>query len=129
MFILLTIAKKRKRRSIIRRRGLYPALILLGIHDQCSPDLNKEISMIAARQSSFKEAATVFAGRGLELDKDTICLISYRYSARARAYQQSGVAFTGNANLAGRPIVLSTDGGRVRVRVKKKGLFRNLRKT
>jgi hypothetical protein len=48
--------------------GFYPALIVLGIFDKCSPRLASEVSKSAAALASIKEAQDMLASRGCELD-------------------------------------------------------------
>ena len=56
----------------------------------------------------------------MTLDIKTLRLIAYRYAARARVEQQIGtLAF--EENLAERRVVISSDGGRVRLREPKRG--------
>ena len=76
------------RRKINRRRGkrycgLYPGLVLLGIHDRCTPGLASEASMLSALLASFKETKKVLSDRGVDLDIKTLTVISYRYAQRA----------------------------------------------
>lgn len=105
-----------------RSKGYYPGLILLGIHDGCTPELASEISMACAALSSFEEAQHMLESRGCCLDIKTIRNIMKRFSARARISQEAGgfidaMKVDGN----GRRIVVSVDGGRVRIRRTKRG--------
>jgi hypothetical protein len=69
---------------------------------------------------SLREAQDVLANRGVELDIKTIRLIAYRYAARARLVQQ--VERTTFADtVARRRVVISSDGGRLRLRETKRG--------
>src|SRR6266571_1314190 len=69
---------------------------------------------------SLDEAQDVLANRGVELDTKTIRLIAYRYAARARLEQQmESTAF--EDSVAGRRVVISSDGGRLRLRENKRG--------
>jgi hypothetical protein len=62
----------------------------------------------------------VLAARGVELDTKTVRLIAYRYAARARLEQQiERTAF--EDTVAGRRVVISSDGGRLRLRETKRG--------
>jgi len=109
---------ERRRRS----KGYYPGLILLGIHDGCTSELASEISMACAALSSFEEARHMLEGHGCYLNIKTIRNVMKRFSARARLSQEAGV-FTDaiKADGKGRHIVVSTDGGRVRIRRTKRG--------
>ena len=69
---------------------------------------------------SLEEAQDVLAHRGVALDTKTIRTIAYRYAARARLVQQ--VEHTAFADtVAGRRVVISSDGGRIRLRETKRG--------
>jgi hypothetical protein len=70
--------------------------------------------------SSLAEAQEHLRSDGIELDIKTIRSIAYRYAARARAAQQSE-ACGALDSATGRRVVVSLDGGRVRVRRKKRG--------
>jgi hypothetical protein len=111
--------KKDKRRQK-KRRGVYPALVLLGLYDHYTPGLSSEISLIATISSSYEEAHQVLKERGYEIDVKSIRAISISYAQRARAalmVQESG--FT--ESVSGRKVAVSTDGGRLRIRTNKKG--------
>ncbi len=109
-------------RGIKRRRrpGLYPALYLLGIHDHCSPALGAEISMMSVILSSFEEARRELEERGLKIDVKTLRKITLRFARRALAIQKTDKNII-NVTLAGSRVVVSTDGGRMRIRQKKRG--------
>jgi hypothetical protein len=103
-----------------RGRGLYPGLVLLGIHNRCTPGLAGEVSQLSAILGSLEEARAVLSGRGVVLNIKTVRAVSYAYAERARRQQQLGVlAF--EQTVAGRRVVISCDGGRVRLREPKRG--------
>lgn len=106
----------RKRRG----RGFYPALVLLGIYEGCMPSLAQEISAMAVLLGSFEEAKQVLLNRGVEIDVKTVRAISYRTAQRAKLRQQSE-QFQLGENLTGRRVVISSDGGRIRIRKIKRG--------
>ena len=112
--------RERNNKGAQRRTGLYPALVLLGIYDRCTPLLASNVSRSVAMLSSLAEAQAELRNHGIELDIKTIRSIAYRYAARARTAQQSeACGFLGN--VTGKRVVVSVDGGRVRVRKKKRG--------
>jgi hypothetical protein len=108
------------RRAGKRDAGVYAGLMLLGIYDRCTPALASEVSLLAAMLGSLAEAQDVLAARGVALDTKTVRLIAYRYAARARLAQQiERTAF--EDTVAGRRVVISSDGGRLRLREPKRG--------
>jgi hypothetical protein len=112
--------RKGQRRAGKRYAGVYAGLVLLGINDRCTPALAAEVSLLAAMLGSLAEAQDVLAGRGVELDTKTIRTIAYRYAARARLVQQvESTVF--EDTVAGRRVVISSDGGRLRLREIKRG--------
>lgn len=112
--------RKGPRRAGKRSAGVYVGLILLGIYDRCTPALASEVSLFGAMLGSLDEAQAVLADRGVELDTKTVRTIAYRYAARARLEQQvDHAAF--KDSVAGRRVVISSDGGRIRLRETKRG--------
>ena len=111
---------KGQRRAGKRYAGVYAGLVLLGIYDRCTPALASEVSLCAAMLGSLDEAQAVLADRGVELDTKTVRLIAYRYAARARLAQQIDQAGFEDT-VAGRRVVISSDGGRLRLRETKRG--------
>jgi len=70
---------------------------------------------------SLQEAQDVLANRGVALDTKTVRLIAYRYAARARLEPQIDQAAFEDT-VVGRRVVISSDGGRIRLRESKRGL-------
>src|SRR4051812_37781176 len=101
-------------------RGLYPILLLWGMHDRCTAALASEVSKLVAMLGSFEEVERVLADRGRPLDLKTIRSMAYRFAARARATQRAGGLNWGET-VMGRRVVLSVDGGRIRIRTTKRG--------
>ena len=112
--------RKGQRRAGKRSAGVYAGLVLLGIYDRCTPALASEVSLLAAMLGSMAEAQDVLAARGVELDIKTVRLIAYRYAARARLAQQIERTVLDDT-VAGRRVVISSDGGRLRLREPKRG--------
>jgi len=104
----------------VRNKGLYPALILLGIHDRRTPAAGSEIALLAAAMASMKEAAHMLEQQGRAVDVKTIRSISYRYARRARAAIEAQ-SFTLPESVEGRRVAVSLDGGRIRIRSNKQG--------
>lgn len=95
-------------------------MILLGIHDHCTPGLASEVSVTTVAMSSFEEAEVALADRGICLDVSTIRNIAIRFAARAKAAQR-GEWYKFGETVDGRRVVISTDGGRIRIRKNKRG--------
>ena len=112
--------RKGQRRAEKRYAGVYAGLVLLGIYDRCTPALAAEVSLLAAMLGSLREAQDVLANRGVALDTKTVRLIAYRYAARARLEQQLDTAAFADI-VTGRRVVISSDGGRLRLRESKRG--------
>lgn len=102
--------------------GVFLSLHLLGIHDHCSPLLVAEIPKLCAALASLKEAQDLLADRGCLVDIKTIRNLMKHFAKRARLCQkmQSHLMFSGE-KLNGCRVVVSTDGGRVRIRRNKQG--------
>ena len=81
--------REKHARRAKRRPGLYPALVVLGIYDRCTPKLASDASRAVAMHSSLAEAQAQLRSDGIALDIKTLRSTAYRYAARARAAQQS----------------------------------------
>ena len=95
-------------------------MVVLGIYDRCTPKLASDASRAVAMHSSLAEAQAQLRSDGIALDIKTLRSTAYRYAARARAAQQSAACGLLD-RVTGKRVVVSLDGGRVRVRRKKRG--------
>lgn len=78
--------------------------------------------MLAALLGAFAETQQVLSAQGNELNSKTIRRITYRAAERTRVLQKMGhFGFEAQETAAGRRVVVSCDGGRVRLREKKRG--------
>ena len=110
------------RRSGKRYKGVYAGLVLLGIHERCSPLLGSTISMWSALLSSFAEVQQVLRDHGIKLGLKVLRRLAYRYAERARAVQQLGAfELEEGESVSGRKVIVSCDGGRIRLRENKRG--------
>jgi hypothetical protein len=100
--------------------GLYPAFTLLGIFDRCSPLLLSDVALLSAMLSSFDETSSAFRDRGVNLNINTILRIAERFAKRAAMAQQV-CGLTCSETLDGHTVVISNDGGRIRIRKDKSG--------
>lgn len=104
-----------------REKGLFPAFALLGIHEHASPGAASQMARSACAVASLEEAAAMLRDTGgLDVDVKTLRRVTRRFGQRARA------ALPGNLDKLqidgeGRSLVISVDGGRLRVRRDKPG--------
>jgi hypothetical protein len=109
---------KRKKRN----KGCYPGFLIFGIYDHCTPELSSTISMLSAALCSYEEAKNMIEVWGCNIDIKTIRNVAGRFSSRARECQKAcNYTFNFDSETKGRRIVVSTDGGRVRIRTTKRG--------
>lgn len=105
-----------------QRQGISAGLVLLGIHERCTPWLSALVSAWSALLGSFEEVRQVLLEQGVELGSKVIRQWTYRYAERARVVQQAkDVVRESGETMAGRQVVVSTAGGRVRLRENKRG--------
>jgi len=111
-----------KRPPATRHKGVYAGLAVLGVHERCTPLLGAMVSSWSALLGSFEEVRQVLSEQGVELGVKVLRLITYRYAERARAMQQvEHFALGPGESVAGRRVVVSCDGGRIRLREYKRG--------
>ena len=101
-------------------RGSYFGLVLLGVCDRTTPALASEVAQLAAALCSFEDAQARLRQMGVNLSIRRIANVAYHFAQRARSRQElEGMGIEGS--LAGKRVVISTDGGRLRVRKNKPG--------
>jgi len=110
----------RSRAASEKGKGSYFGLVLLGVCDRCTPALASEVAQLAAALSSFEDAQARLRQMGVEMSVRRIATIAYHFAQRARRRQElDGMGIEGS--LTGKRVVISTDGGRLRVRRNKRG--------
>jgi hypothetical protein len=110
----------RSRARADKGKGSYLGLTLLGICDRTTPALASEVAQLAAALSSFEDAQARLWQMGVPLSIRRIARVAYHFAQRARRRQElEGMGIEGS--LAGKRVVISTDGGRLRVRQNKRG--------
>lgn len=101
-------------------KGSYLGLTLLGVCDRTTPALASEVAQLAAALSSFEDAQARLRQMGITMSIRRIANVAYHFAQRARRRQElDGMGIGGS--LAGKRVVISTDGGRLRVRQNKRG--------
>jgi hypothetical protein len=110
----------RSQASLTKGKGSYFGLVLLGVCDRCTPQLASEVAQLAAALSSFEDAQARLRQMGVEMSIRRIATVAYHFAQRARRQQElDGMGIEGS--LAGRRVVISMDGGRLRIRRTKRG--------
>ena len=114
------------RRRRVGRRGMsgggcHPVLESLGIQEQASPAFASEVARESVRCGSFEEAAEVLRERGVRIDAKgvrTLALSVGNEALRLREERKTaaGRGVTFSDEFAGKRIVVSVDGGRLRTR-------------
>ena len=108
-------------------KGITPHLVLFGIIQQMTPGVASIVAMLSTALSSYVEAARVLAELGIQLNVKTIRLVTKAFAIHARATKNATDTDPNPALLNGaesndiRRVVVSTDGGRIRIRRKKRG--------
>src|SRR3954447_24002006 len=69
-------------------KGMYPMLLLWGVHDRCTASVASETSKLVAMLSSFEEVEQVLRDRGRPQDLKAIRAIASRFATRARTAPQ-----------------------------------------
>jgi hypothetical protein len=110
--------KKQKKRA--HEGSFYPMLLLQGVYDHFTPSMSSEVSMLAAMLSSFEETSRVFKDRGVCLGINTIRRVAQSYASRAKIAQRIE-QYPVSDTLGQRRVIISTDGGRIRIRKNKRG--------
>lgn len=120
LFISYYCVKGRTLCSTKRDKGLYPSLMILGIYDHCTPCLLSDVALAATALGSLEEARKLLESRGVHMNIKTIRSITYRYGERVRQTLRSD-RFGFAEDWSKQRVVISLDGGRVRIRKNKRG--------
>jgi hypothetical protein len=109
------------------RRGLFPMLLLLGIAGHYTPQTRKRMAKAAALLGSYEEAAEMLAEEGLHVSVNQLRDVTAQMGQMLRRLTNEG-SLTVAGNVSGRRIVVSLDGGRVRLRERRRGKTKKGRK-
>lgn len=104
-------------------RGFYPVLEVLGIHERMTPAFGSEVARLVVTHSE-EAAQEELRRRGIRRDKKAIRRIVGALARRALAHRKQSTTRSGsatNSSLAGKRLGIFVDGGRLRVRLKKRG--------
>ncbi len=109
-----------KARNKKANRGMFPMLILLGIANGFTAGVRQRMMKCAALLGSYEEAVQMLDDEGIRICVNTLRKVTAGMGEiLARLTKSGSVKISGNA--AGRRIVVTTDGGRVRLREKRRG--------
>ena len=110
-------AKSKNKRAT---RGMYPMLVLLGIANGFTAGVRQRMMKCAALLGSYEEAVQMLADEGIKICVNTLRKVTAGMGKMlARLTKLGSVKVSGDAT--GRRIVVTTDGGRVRLREKRRG--------
>ena len=109
------------------RRGLYPMLLLLGISGHYTPQTRKQLAKAAALLGSYEEAVEMLAEQGIHVCVNQLRGVTAGMGRMLQRMTSQGL-LTVAGNVAGRRIVVSMDGGRVRLRERRRGKTKKGRK-
>jgi hypothetical protein len=93
------------------RRGLYPALMILGISEKFTPGVRTRMAKAAALLGSFEEAAEMLAEQGLCVSVNPIRKVTATLGAMLGRLTSEG-ALKSSGDVTGRRIVVTADGVR-----------------
>jgi hypothetical protein len=109
------------------RRGLYPMLLLLGIEGRYTPGMRKQMAKAAALLGSYEEAAEMLAEQGIDVSVNQLRGVTAGMGRMLQKMTTQG-SLKVVGNVCGRRIVISMDGGRVRLRERRRGKTKKGRK-
>lgn len=97
--------------------GVYPALMKLGITDQATPALRASVAREVVAAHSVKDARSSLEQRDLRVEHKTALRLTYALGMQALAARDRAITSSPRGDeLKGKFVVISLDGGRVRLR-------------
>ena len=109
------------------RRGLFPLLLLLGIVDSYTPHMRQRMVRAAALLGSYEEAVEMLAGEGIHVSVNQLREVTAGMGRMLQRLGSQGL-LTVAGEVSGRRLVVSMDGGRVRLRERRRGKTKKGRK-
>ena len=101
-------------------KGFHPGLVLLGITDRLSPGMLDLLAKSAAALGSFRDAQGALADQGINVSVARISTAVRAVALQAKSLRTNDPTVR-TAEIQGRKIIVSVDGGRIRIRKNKKG--------
>lgn len=108
-------------------RGMFPALLILGISDGLTPHVRHRIATASALLGSYEEAVEMLAGQGIVVSVNKLRDVCGGIGRRLSRLTQAGTVLW-SGDVGQRRVVVSMDGGRVRLREPRKGRTRKGRR-
>ena len=109
------------------RRGLFPMLMLLGIAGHYTPQVRNRMAKAGALLGSYEEAAEMLAEDGICVSVNQLREVTAGMGRMLQRLTDLG-SLTAAGNFAGKRVVVSMDGGRVRLRERRRGKTKKGRK-
>jgi hypothetical protein len=109
------------------RRGLFPMLMILGIAGRYTPQMRRRMAEAAALLGSYEEATQMLAEDGIRVSVNQLRAVTAGMGQMLRRLTSQG-SLTVAGRVSGRRIVVSLDGGRVRLREHRRGKTKKGRK-
>jgi hypothetical protein len=109
------------------RRGLFPMLMLLGITGRYTPHVRQRMAKSSALLGSYDEAVVMLAEEGIHISVNQLREVTAGMGRMLERMTQQG-SLIAAGNVSGRRIVVSMDGGRVRLRERRRGKTKKGRK-
>ena len=109
-------------------KGYYPGLVLFGILERLSPAVLDLLAKSAASLGSLREAQAALADQGIDVSLTWISTAVRAAAIQARSLRKGHQLFSAQERY-GRKILVSIDGGRLRIRKDKKGKKTNKKRT
>jgi len=109
-----------RRRNRKAKHGLYPTLLRLGLHQRETPAAVARMARASAVLGSFEEAVWILRAEGIEVSVNRLRTLVAGTGRMLRQLSESG-SLSAQGNVSGKRVVVTADGGRVRLREKKRG--------
>lgn len=119
-------AKNKKRSE--KGKGFHPGLALFGVSERISPATLDLLAKSAAALGSLRDAQTALADQGVKVSVTRITTAVRAVALQARCLRTNDQSLR-TLEIQGRKVVVSVDGGRIRIREDKKGPKTNKNRT
>ncbi len=112
---------RRKGAAGTKGKGCYAELVILGIYASLTPSLISRITHAAVALGSYQEAIDSLRSQGVNISGKLIMKLIRSLSRTARCGQKNMKDRFFEHGIKGKQVVISVDGGRVRIRKIKRG--------